>query len=74
MGGIVAIGERARICGFALAGVSVIEADGPEAALAAWRALPAAVGLVILTAAAHGALAAEEDLTAPSVPLTAVMR
>ena len=73
MGGIVAIGERALIQGFALAGVSVITADGADTARAAWRALPDGVGLVILTAAAHAAVATQEDLTGMASPLTAVM-
>lgn len=73
MGGIVAIGERARIQGFSLAGVSVIEADRAQAARAAWRALPPGVELVILTASAHAALAAEADITGTAAPLTVVM-
>ena len=56
---IVAIGERERLRGFAFAGVEVAGADDPVTMLAAWRALPADVGLVILTAAAHVALAGE---------------
>lgn len=73
MGRIVAIGERARIQGFALAGVSVIDADGAAEVRAAWHALPEGVGLVILTAAAHAALAAQEDQSGTASPLTAVM-
>jgi len=57
MSRIVALGEREQIAGFALAGVPVAAADDPDAALAAWQALPSDVGLVILTAAAHVALA-----------------
>jgi vacuolar-type H+-ATPase subunit F/Vma7 len=56
---IVAIGERERVRGFALAGVHVAAADDADAARAAWGELPADVGLVILTAAAHAALALE---------------
>ena len=56
---IAAIGEHERVHGFAFAGVHVAAVDQPDAALAAWRALPADVGLVILTQVAHTALAAE---------------
>ena len=59
MSGIAAIGESDRVRGFALAGVSVAAADEPDAARAAWRALPADVALVILTPAAHAAIAGE---------------
>jgi len=57
MSGIAAIGESERIGGFAFAGVSVAAADEPEAARAAWSALPADVALVILTPAARAAIA-----------------
>jgi vacuolar-type H+-ATPase subunit F/Vma7 len=59
MSGIAAIGASARVRGFAFAGVSVAAADEPDAARAAWRALPADVALVILTPAAHAAIAGE---------------
>ena len=59
MSRIVAIGERERVRGFALAGVHVAAADDAPAARAAWRELPADVGLVILTPEAHAALAVE---------------
>jgi len=54
---IVAIGERQHVGGFELAGVHVAAADGPDAARVAWQALPADAELVILTDAAHAALA-----------------
>jgi vacuolar-type H+-ATPase subunit F/Vma7 len=60
MSEIVAIGEGERLRGFALAGVSVAAAADPAGARAAWAALPADVALVILTRAAHAALAADE--------------
>jgi vacuolar-type H+-ATPase subunit F/Vma7 len=60
MSGIVAIGEGERLRGFALAGVDVAAASDPVGARAAWAALPADVALVILTPAAHAALAADE--------------
>ena len=59
MSGIAAIGESDRVRGFSFAGLSVAAADEPDAARAAWRALPADVALVILTPAAHAAIAGE---------------
>ena len=59
MSAIAAIGEAQRVSGFALAGVQIAPADDPEAVRAAWQALSADAGLVILTRAAHRALAAE---------------
>jgi vacuolar-type H+-ATPase subunit F/Vma7 len=56
---IVAIGERERVSAFAFAGVEVAAAERPEEMLAAWEALPEDVGVVILTPAAHAALAPE---------------
>lgn len=56
MSRVVAIGERERLRGLALAGVGVLRADDPDAVRAAWTALPADVGLVILTVAARAAL------------------
>lgn len=52
-----AIGEHARVVGYALAGVEVRPAEDPAAARAAWQALAADVGLVLLTPAAHAAVA-----------------
>ena len=60
MSGIVAIGEGERLRGFALAGVDVAVASDPEGARAAWAELSADAALVILTPAAHAALAADE--------------
>jgi vacuolar-type H+-ATPase subunit F/Vma7 len=59
MSTIVAIGERERVGGFALAGVRIAPADDPDAVRGAWERLPENAGLVILTTAAHRALAAE---------------
>jgi len=59
MSGIAAIGESDRVRGFSFAGLSVAAADEPDAARAAWQALPADVALVILTPAAHGAIVGE---------------
>ena len=52
-GNVFAIGERECVRALALAGVRVVPADDAEAARAAWEALPAEFGLVILTTAAH---------------------
>ncbi len=60
MTGIVAIGEQEQLRGFALAGVEVAVADDPAGARAAWAAVPPEVARVILTPAAHAALAASE--------------
>ena len=68
---VAAIGERERVSGYAFAGVHVEAAEHPGAALAAWRALPADVGLVILTPAAHRALV--EQLGAQDRRLWVVM-
>ncbi len=56
---IVAIGERERLQAFSLAGVRIEPAEGPEAAVAVWRSLPADVSLAILTPSARAALASE---------------
>jgi vacuolar-type H+-ATPase subunit F/Vma7 len=60
-GNIFAIGERERVRALALAGVRVVSADDPEAARAAWEALSARPGLVILTTAARDAVAPSEQ-------------
>jgi vacuolar-type H+-ATPase subunit F/Vma7 len=52
---IVALGESARVEGYALAGVTVLPTDD-VGAQAAWRTLPDGTGLVLLTAAAAAAL------------------
>ena len=56
---VAAIGERERVSGFALAGVLVAAAGDADSVRAAWDALPADVGLVILTQAARAALASK---------------
>jgi vacuolar-type H+-ATPase subunit F/Vma7 len=72
MGQIVAIGEHERMRGFALAGVEVLGAEDPVGARRAWAALPGDVSLVILSAAAHRALAAD-DLDRGGLPLWVVL-
>ncbi|MGZ4439141.1 MAG: V-type ATP synthase subunit F [Gaiellaceae bacterium] len=52
-----AIGETRRVGGFALAGVEVLPAESAEEAGAAIAALDPEVGFVILTPAAHEAVA-----------------
>jgi vacuolar-type H+-ATPase subunit F/Vma7 len=68
---IAAVGEDARIAGFALAGALIVPAETPDDVRAAWEALPADVGLVVLTPAAATAMA--PDLDDPGARLTAVM-
>lgn len=67
---VAAIGEGARVDGFALAGVLVQVAGSPAEVRAAWLALPSDVALVLLTPPAAGALAAER---AASWPMTVVL-
>jgi vacuolar-type H+-ATPase subunit F/Vma7 len=71
MSAVAAIGEYERIAGFAFAGVQVCAADDPDAARAAWAALPNEVALLILTPAAHDAL--RELLDEHGRPLCAVL-
>jgi vacuolar-type H+-ATPase subunit E/Vma4 len=71
--GIAAIGERERVGGFALAGVLVVAANDPESVRTAWEALPAEVGVVILTPAAHTALASNGMLARAEARLWTVM-
>lgn len=59
MSRVAAIGEEQRVRGFALAGVGVAPAEDEAAARAAWEALDADIGLVILTPAAAQALRGE---------------
>ena len=56
---IAALGEHERVGGFALVGVLVAAADDTGSVQSAWRTLPAEVGVVILTPAAHAVLASE---------------
>jgi vacuolar-type H+-ATPase subunit F/Vma7 len=71
MSRIVAIGEELKLAGYALAGVEVVAADGPEAIQAAWNRLGTDVGLVLVTAeAACGLpeLAGRPDLLYVALP------
>ena len=53
---VVAIGASARLLGWALAGVELVEAAGEEQVREAWGALGEDVGLVLLTPEARSAL------------------
>jgi vacuolar-type H+-ATPase subunit F/Vma7 len=52
MSRIVAIGDELELAGYALAGVEVVPAHGPEAIQGAWNRLGSDVGLVLVTAEA----------------------
>jgi vacuolar-type H+-ATPase subunit F/Vma7 len=54
---VAVIGEQVRVQGFALAGAIVRVAEDPDAARSAWLGLPDDVAVVILTPAAHEAVA-----------------
>jgi vacuolar-type H+-ATPase subunit F/Vma7 len=69
---MAAIGEEARVQGFALAGALPVAAGTPEEVRRAWRELPPDVVLVVLTPPAAEALAAEIG-DPDSTRLTAVM-
>ncbi|MEU8514642.1 hypothetical protein AB0C76_24045 [Kitasatospora sp. NPDC048722] len=66
MGGVVAIGARTEVAGLVMAGVTVLVAERPEDAVAAWEALPGGTALVLVGRAAARALgAARLDTTEP---------
>jgi vacuolar-type H+-ATPase subunit F/Vma7 len=65
----VAIGARPLVAGYALAGVEVVEAHGPEAVRAAWQAIPDDVALLILTREASQVLTRELEQR-PELPWT----
>ncbi|MGW2374726.1 MULTISPECIES: hypothetical protein [Kitasatospora] len=68
---MVAIGARTEVAGLALAGVTVLVAERPEEAVAAWEALPEGTALVLVGRAAARELGpARLDVTGP---LTAVL-
>lgn len=71
VGRVAAVGERTRVAGLALAGVTVVAAEEPRAVREAWRGLPRDVTLVILTPAAADALG--PALGDGARPLTVVM-
>ena len=57
MSAVVAIGERAGLEGYALAGVEIVDAGDGPAARRAWNELAPNVELLLLDAAAHASLA-----------------
>lgn len=71
MGRFVVIGETARVTGFALAGASVLCAEGPDDVRLAWTALPDDTAVVVLTDQAAAALGSDVD--AEELALIAVM-
>ncbi|WP_413797151.1 V-type ATP synthase subunit F [Streptomyces iranensis] len=71
MGRVVAVGERTRVAGLVLAGVTVVAAEEPDAIREAWRALPSGTALVILTPTAADTLG--QVLVSGTRPLTVVM-
>jgi vacuolar-type H+-ATPase subunit F/Vma7 len=58
---LAAIGERALVQGYGLAGATVAIAEDAVEVRQAWHALPPDVAVVVLTAAAAGALGADTD-------------
>ena len=57
MSSIVAIGDRTKLAGYALAGVDVEHATDPDQVRAAWREVGGDVELVLLTVEARDAVA-----------------
>jgi vacuolar-type H+-ATPase subunit F/Vma7 len=70
-GVVVALGEHARLAGYALAGVRLVDAVGPPAVLRAWALLGEDVALVLLTPAAAEAVAGRTET--PGAPLSVVL-
>ncbi len=68
---IAAIGAAAQVGALALAGARIYAADTAEQVRAAWTALPATVGVVVLTESAADVLTAQRYV--PGSPLTVVM-
>jgi vacuolar-type H+-ATPase subunit F/Vma7 len=66
------IGETVRTAGFALAGAVVTTAETPEETLAAWRALPGDIAVLILSPRAASwlsdALSTRRDLLVVVMP------
>jgi hypothetical protein len=56
-GRVIALGEERRVLGFALAAVDVLVAEDAAAVVDAWGRLPADAAVLLLTPAAHAALA-----------------
>jgi len=64
------VGEPALVAGYALSGATVRPARNPDEVVRVWENLPPETTLVIVTAAAAGALAGH---TADAAPLIVVM-
>jgi vacuolar-type H+-ATPase subunit F/Vma7 len=62
MSRVVALGERKRLEGFALAGVALVPAEDPQQLQAAWSHLAPDVAVVIFTPEARSALRDVLDL------------
>ncbi len=58
MAAVAAIGDRLRLRGYTLAGAELHPATGEDDLVAAWEQLPDDVACLVLTRAAHTALAA----------------
>jgi vacuolar-type H+-ATPase subunit F/Vma7 len=71
VGRVAAIGEQTRVAGLALAGVTALAAEEPDAVRRAWRELPPDTALVIVTPAAARAL--DPDRLEGTAPLVEVM-
>lgn len=69
-GTVAVIGEHARVRGYALAGATVLAAQGADAVRRAWATLDERTALVIVTSGAAAHLSAE---LAAGWPLTAVI-
>ncbi len=68
---VTALGERALVEGYGLAGALVLPAESESEVLRAWAAMPPGVNAVVLTARAAAVLGPE--LTAPGAPMGVVL-
>jgi hypothetical protein len=57
MGGVAAIGEHVRLCGYELAGAELHASTGELDSVAAWEKLPEDLACLVLTERSHAALA-----------------
>ena len=73
MARVAVIGEAVRTAGFALAGAVVTTAETPEETLAAWRALPGDIAVLILTPCAAAWLGDSPSLVSRREMLVVVM-
>ncbi|MGO9559910.1 MAG: V-type ATP synthase subunit F [Acidimicrobiales bacterium] len=67
---VAVLGESRRAAWFALAGATVLEAEDPEAARRAWKAIGDETAVVVLTPMAAAAIS---NLPAPRVDLLTVV-